>query len=38
MDMAIAYGYRNGMLIKRLFKDGLEMFKGEMLKLQILTS
>lgn len=32
MDMAIAYGYRNGMLIKRLFKDGLEMFKGEMLE------
>lgn len=32
MNMAIAYGYKNNILIKKTFRDGIELFTGESLK------
>lgn len=32
MNMAIAYGYVNNILIKKTFRDGVELFTGECLK------
>ena len=32
MNMAIAYGYKNNILIKKTFRDGVELFTGESLK------
>lgn len=33
LSLAIAYGYKNNIIIKRVFDDGIEFLKGESLKL-----
>lgn len=32
MNMAIAYGYKNNIIIRKTFRDGIEFFSGETLK------
>ena len=32
MNLAMAYGYKNRIIIKKSFVDGIEFFKGETLK------
>ena len=37
MQLAIAYGYKNNIIIKRQFTDGIEFFQGETIKKTDLT-